>query len=148
VSQQLSTALYSLLIICRFMSVGSSPQALASYDPSLSHECGYWYAFPKAGECKSSERPMQKMLPALLEGDRPSGQHPSQQCTWRRQPMARVLYGSDLVHAGWDKSPSFDQQTGVRLNTTAQTLSNGHILEGFLARGFRQYFSSPRCCGC
>ena len=62
--------------------------------------------------------------------------------------MAKVLYGTDLLQAGWDKSLSFDQRTGARLNTTAQTLANGQVLESFLARGYEKYFSHARCCGC
>lgn len=56
---------------------------------------GYNYHFPKEGEC--------------IDGE-PLGSHG---CTWRRKALARMLYGDDLIQAGWDRTFVPDTPTNV-----------------------------------
>ena len=102
--------------------------------PEGSTACGRWFSFPRGGACADSG----------LDSDGVGmAEHG---CSWRRQPAARNLYGTALLRAGWDRSPSFDDKTGRYRNTTLQTLGN--------AKAFRRAFDAlgklvtPRCCGC
>ena len=74
--------------------------------PSGSREVGTWYAFPKAGACAEGEG----------VGERG--------CTWKRQPRSRILWGVDLLAAGWNASSIFDERTGDRTNMTRMVATN------------------------
>ena len=56
---------------------------------------GHNYHFPLQGACKEGE-------PLGTRG-----------CTWRRLPKARMLYGADLLAAGWDRTFVPDTPTNV-----------------------------------
>ena len=62
---------------------------------------GHNYHFPVQGACKEGE-------PLGTGG-----------CTWRRLPKARMLYGADLLAAGWDRTFVPDTPTNV-----SHTLAN------------------------
>ena len=106
-------------------------QAQPSYDPLKNRPCGFWYSFPRDGECQHG-----------------SVSWSGSPCTWKSEPTVMVAYGTDLLAEGWDKSLSFDQHTGVRLNTTQQTLANSRVFSRTLERKSSTLFSHVRCCGC
>ena len=98
--------------------------------------CGLWLSLPKAGACHHDE------------GDgvmRPKA-GAAKPCTWQRSAMARNLYGTALLAAGWNRSSSFIDKTGARWNDTELTLANSRAL----AKAFTglDNIVKPRCCGC
>jgi len=74
---------------------------LAPCDGCVSIPAGFNYAFPKDGKCREG-------APLGADG-----------CTWRRAPSARMLYGDDLLAAGWDRAFVPDTDTNV-----SHTLAN------------------------
>lgn len=95
--------------------------------------CGFWLSHPRGGSCSSPD----PRSPGTLGVD----------CTWRRHPAAQVVYGPQLLGAGWNRSSSFDDATGKRADTTAQTLQNAAALSRAFASAQAPWFR-PRCCGC
>ena len=74
--------------------VGNELKPVAKYATSIFG--GYNYHFPRGGEC--------------AEGA-PLG---SGGCVWRRLPRARMLYGADLLAAGWNRTFVADTPTDQR----------------------------------
>lgn len=72
--------------------------------------CGVWLSHPRAGSCASPDPASPKKL--------------GQGCTWQRLPTAQVVFGDQLLAAGWNRSSSFDDATGKRVDTTVQTMQN------------------------
>ena len=137
------------------------------YAPGRSEPCGQWYSFPKAGGCRAAgahigsagvgagEADVASMVGVMGAGaEQNKAQGERQQegaCAWRAHPQSRVFYGAQLHEYGWDSRLSFDQRTGARLNTTAQTQANGEALRRALAAAtgvYRRFFARARCCGC
>lgn len=58
-------------------------------------QSGYNYHFPADGACGEGE--------AIGVGG----------CTWRRLPLARMLYGADLLQHGWDLNFVADTPTNM-----------------------------------
>ena len=84
---------------------------------------GFNYAFPKHGSCAEGT--------SLGDGG----------CKWKRQPGARIHYGSDLFAAGWD--PAWVPDT---LHNHSHTNYNQAAFKRALDR--TNDFLAPRCCGC
>eukprot|EP00937_MAST-01D_sp_MAST-1D-sp2_P006342 g6342.t1 len=77
---------------------------------------GTWYSTPKAGECTAGR--------ALGEGG----------CTWRVRPRARVVWGRELLHRGWNATyVSHWPLHRVGVNTSAQCLHNAPVLQASFA---------------
>ena len=74
--------------------VGNELKPTAHY--SVSIPGGYNYHFPRNGECAEG-------APLGTAG-----------CTWRRLPAARMLYGTDLLVAGWNRTFVADTPTDQR----------------------------------
>ena len=109
-------------------------QPVADYGHAV--PCGLWLSLPKEGACHHDE------------GDgvmRPKA-GAAKPCTWQRSAMARNLYGTALLAAGWNRSSSFIDKTGARWNDTELTLANSRAL----AKAFTglDNIVKPRCCGC
>jgi hypothetical protein len=100
------------------MHFGPSPPPPPGPPPT---EYGGWYHFPAATKCPDDGTPVG------TDG-----------CTWRRDPRAHMLYGKDLVAAGWNTSiggfgnpvPS----SAVEANTKVVEKAMGAL--------------TTRCCGC
>ena len=83
---------------------------------------GDFLSFPKAGACADGQ--------LLGEGG----------CVWARQPRARILYGADLLAAGYNVSSGFNR------NEIAFGLSQ---MDAFgRAAEALDLIVQPRCCGC
>lgn len=100
------------------MHFGPAPPPAPGPPPT---EYGGWYHFPAETKCPDDGTPVG-----------------TNGCTWRRDPIAHMLYGKDLVAAGWNTSvggfgnpvPS----TAVIANTNAMQKAMDSI--------------TTRCCGC
>ena len=82
--------------------VGQELTPREQYDASILG--GYNFHFPKEGKCAEGE-------PLGTDG-----------CTWRREPLARMLYGADLLASGWNRTFVPDtptDQTHTRANVAA-----------------------------
>ena len=69
-------------------------------------------------------------------------------CTWKRLPGSRMLYGADLLAAGWNASL---QDSGFGSDTTIEeelheTYKNVAAFGVALER--LDDWVTPRCCGC
>lgn len=65
-------------------------------------------------------------------------------CTWRRLPTSRMVYGPDLLAAGWNVTPvrgvgSIEEELKV-------TFANIEVFKAALAK--MDSMVTPRCCGC
>ena len=92
------------------------------------HElAGDFLSFPKAGACAEGE--------ALGDGG----------CVWKRLPRARVLYGADLLAAGYNTS-----QAGFNGVSPAVEIAFGlRQMDAFArAADALDELVQPRCCGC
>ena len=78
--------------------VGVKPEPKANFTNIPS---GFNYHFPRGGACADGQ-------PLGTNG-----------CTWRMLPLARMLYGEDLINAGWDRKFVPDTPTNV-----SHTLAN------------------------
>eukprot|EP00038_Savillea_parva_P013195 m.209471 g.209471 ORF g.209471 m.209471 type:complete len:623 (+) comp24609_c0_seq1:116-1984(+) len=97
--------------------------------------CGTWFSHPRKGSCLS---PDPRSPRSLSNGA----------CTWQRLDDATVVFGPDLLSAGWNRSLTYGDKTGQHLNTTMQTLHNAGALERAFAARLQRAGLSPRCCGC
>ena len=93
---------------------------------NLSVPAGDNLSFPKGGLCNATM--------ALGEGG----------CTWKILPSSRMLYGADLLAAGWDTSPVPNR--GDVKEELAHTYRNVAVFNR--AVDTTDKFISPRCCGC
>ena len=61
---------------------------------------GGWYSHPGASKCAdgAAKLPTQPPVPA---GGVPAN---SGVCNWRRLPVARIVYGADLLAQGWNRT--------------------------------------------
>ena len=55
----------------------------------LSKEFGTWLSFTRDGNCGSDTL------------------RPSTSCSWERLPQAKIIHGTELLAAGWDRTSSF-----------------------------------------
>lgn len=62
-------------------------------------------------------------------------------CTWKRSPVARMIYGPDLFKAGWD-----DRWIPDQLHNHSHFYNN--INNFAAATHLHDDYMSPRCCGC
>jgi hypothetical protein len=62
-------------------------------------------------------------------------------CTWRRLPVATIIYYADLLTEGWDPSLPHD--------TSTDSSGSLHAIE-VMAKAWKRVerFLTPRCCGC
>lgn len=93
------------------------------YMPGASAEIGTWFAFPAPGACNQTQ--------SVGDGG----------CTWKRQPRSRILWGVDLLAAGWNASNTFDERTGDRANMTTMVSTNIAAFRRALAK----LGPAPRC---
>lgn len=93
---------------------------------NLSVAAGDNLSFPRGGLCNATM--------ALGEGG----------CTWKILPSSRMLYGADLLAAGWDTSPVPNR--GDVKEELAHTYRNVAVFNR--AADATDKFISPRCCGC
>ena len=84
---------------------------------------GFFYSTPRNGACP----------PGQAIGD--NG------CTWRRSDRVRVLWGPDLMAAGWDPVHVADTPQNVSPSRRAQKAFDRAV------DGLAQH-TRPRCCGC
>lgn len=87
--------------------VGNALKPVKRYPASILG--GYNYHFPRGGECAEGQ---------------PLG---TARCKWRRLPTARMLYGADLLAAGWNRTFVADTPTDQR-----HTLANVAAFSGAL----------------
>jgi hypothetical protein len=85
-------------------------------------------SFPKKGACAEGDK--------LGDGG----------CLWKRMPTSRVLYGNDLLEAGWDSSEAWPGSGGSIERELAFTRANAAVFEVALERLER--YVTKRCCGC
>ena len=52
-------------------------------------------------------------------------------CTWRRMPLARIMYGAELTAAGWREAEPHGHRNST--NATDATLANAAVLEKVFA---------------
>ncbi|EGD75730.1 hypothetical protein PTSG_07846 [Salpingoeca rosetta] len=93
----------------------------SSYPVSVN--CGDNFSTPRMGSCGLTQ--------SLGENG----------CTWRMLPRVRMLFGPDLMHAGWNPNPPADTLT----NMTA-TEANVRAFQRAVATVETRL--KPRCCGC
>lgn len=67
-------------------------------------------------------------------------------CTWKRLPTSRMLYGQDLLDAGWSTAEAWPASGGSVEHEIAFTQANVDVFEVALERLER--FVTKRCCGC
>ena len=96
-----------------------------SYDDSRILVGGF-LSFPKAGACQEGQDLFQ------------------QDCKWKRLPRSRMLYGADLLAAGFNVSQAFQQMKPV--DEIAFGLRN--IAAFQRAQQELDKVVQPRCCGC
>ena len=95
--------------------------------PSAAERAGWWYSTPKATSCADGAK--------LGEGD----------CTWKRLPEARVVYGGDLLALGWNRTAvDFFPLHRFGPDTRAQDATNDPLFE----RVWDTLPMTERCCGC
>lgn len=63
------------------------------------------------------------------------------QCMWRRNPAARLLYGDDLFRAGWNPAQVDDTLTNM-------TITKYNMAVFKMAVSNLSKDTEPRCCGC
>jgi hypothetical protein len=93
-----------------YVGVPMLPLGLREYDELI----GYNYHFPKQTECLISRNENNV-------GD--NG------CTWKRSPIARMIYGSDLLANGWDlafvaDTPTNTTHTKANINAFSQSFDS------------------------
>jgi hypothetical protein len=64
-------------------------------------------------------------------------------CTWKPMPSSRLLYGSDLLAAGWDTTSARGGSIERELNISYTNINVFRNALGGLDR-----LMTPRCCGC
>lgn len=104
----------------------------SNYSGSVS--CGRWFSHPRGGSCLSPDPSSPRMW--------------DQGCSWKRDPKGYSILGTDLLQSGWNRSSSFDDKTGLRLDTTNQTLENAKVMQKAFEISERTGKVRPRCCGC
>jgi len=85
---------------------------------------GGWYSHPSGSKCEDD---------GSILGANPPG------CTWRRDPRASMVYGADLLAAGW-----------VQHNRSKGAVPVKSVEDNFAAmqKAFRALPETERCCGC
>ena len=68
------------------------------------------------------------------------------ECTWKRLPQSRMLYGDDLMAFGWDDTADYPKTGGSIEEEIAVTHKNIAVFNKALDN-LGQY-RTPRCCGC
>jgi hypothetical protein len=82
-------------------------------------------SFPKKGACKPDQ--------SLGDGG----------CTWKRLPSSRMLYGADLLAAGWQDKPSEWDSIQHEIDFTMRNVAAFNAATDSMSR-----LLTPRCCGC
>lgn len=85
-------------------------------------------SFPRKGSCKEGER--------IGDGG----------CTWKRLPMSRMLYGHDLLDAGWNTEETWPAAGGTVAHELEATRANAAVFDAALQR--IEAYVTKRCCGC
>jgi hypothetical protein len=85
-------------------------------------------SFPRKGSCKQHEK--------LGENG----------CTWKRLPTSRMLYGHDLLDAGWSTEEAWPGAGGTVQHELEATRANAAVFSTALER--IEAYVSKRCCGC
>ena len=67
-------------------------------------------------------------------------------CTWKRMPTARILYGQDLLDAGWSTAETWPAAGGTIEHELEATRANAAVFDVALERIERHV--TKRCCGC
>lgn len=105
------------------MPFGPAPPPAPGPPPT---EYGGWYHFPAETKCPDDGTPV--------------GTHG---CTWRRDPRAHMVYGKDLVAAGWNTSVGgFGHESGGATVSSAAVIANTKAMEKAMES------LTTRCCGC
>lgn len=87
---------------------------------------GGFFSFPKQGACSETQ--------ALSEAG----------CKWKRLPRSRVLYGADLIAAGYNSSQAFNEMDeGDEIAFGLRNIAAFERAEAALDQ-----IVQPRCCGC
>ena len=100
--------------------VGQELMPRTQYDASIL--AGYNFHFPKRGKCAEN-------APLGTDG-----------CTWRREPVARMIYGHDLLAAGWNR-------TFVADTPTDQTHTLANVRAFSKAIHALDHLMTPAACG-
>jgi hypothetical protein len=67
------------------------------------------------------------------------------ECVWKTLPASRILYGPDLIAAGWDTSSPRPPNSTLE-HEIEFTEKNVAVFDTVLDRMSR--LITPRCCGC
>lgn len=109
-------------------------------------QIGWYYSTPAATACAEGTPVGSTMGNCTARGCTPVGSA-ADACTWHRLPDAQLIYGTQLLAAGWDtSSPAHWPLHRFGPNTTAAVEHNQPVFDRVwdsLAQ-----WQTPRCCGC